>query len=318
MSDSDAFLKLNLYALRYFVRAAETGSLSQAALSVGVAQSVLSRHLAQLESLVQGRLFFRTGRGVELTELGKEILPKAVDILHRTGQFIGAAASVKGRPEGLVRIGLPPGICGRLLSKLVPIIMVSYPGVRLCVYETHSGDIEMMLSDGSIDVGLYNRYRSIRDPSKEALYTRQMYLVARRGSSAFAAKNIRFCQLADLPLAMPSRPNSLRSVFDEIAVSKKLSLNVVLELSPGLAMQQVLLNCDVYTILPSHALMDKDVSPLLWRIPITHPAVNQTLYIEGTRHHPLNRAARVVMDHARLLVQQLANEDQEPAVAASH
>lgn len=304
MPDLDALTQLDLRALQYFVRAAETGSLSRAALSFGVAQSVLSRHLAQLETLTQGRLFYRTGRGVELSELGTKLLPKATDILRRSGQFIDEAMSRREQPEGLVRIGLLPAICGQLLSKLVPVLMARYPGVRLSVEETHSGDIELMLADGRIDIGLYNRYRPVQDPEKEALYTREMFLVARRGSSALNAKRIRFAELAELPLAMPSRPNSMRSIFDEIAASKKINLNVVLELSPSLAMQQVLLDCDIYTILPSHALVESGLE----RIPITHPAVKQTLYFEATRHHPLNSAARVVMQQMRGLLQQVTNE----------
>lgn len=311
MPNSDAFLQLDLRALQYFVRAVETGSISQAALSLGVAQSVLSRHLSQLEALTQGPLFFRTGRGVALTELGEKMLPKAADILRQSGQFIDEAISLKDQPEGLVRIGLLPGICGRLLSKLVPIVMARYPKVRLSAVETHSGDIEMMLSDGRIDIGLYNRYRPLRDPTREALYTRDMFLVARLGSKALAADSIRFSHLATLPLAMPRGPNSLRSIFDEIAVSKRLKLNVVLELNPSLAMQQVLLNCDIYTILPSHALSETRLSQALGRIPITHPTVKQTLYIEATRHHPLNSAARAVMHQARVLVHQITIDDTE-------
>src|SRR5699024_7448124 len=114
MSNLDDLLRLDLKSLQYFVCAAETGSFSQAALIFGVAQSVLSRHLAQLEALTKAALFYRTGRGVELTEHGKKMLNKAAALLRQAGQFMDDAASVNRRPEGTVRIGLIPGIGGQL------------------------------------------------------------------------------------------------------------------------------------------------------------------------------------------------------------
>lgn len=298
-------MHLDLKSLQYFVRAAETGSFSQAALSFGVAQSVLSRHIGQLEALTKGSLFFRTGRGVALTELGQKMLPKAINVLREAGSFVDEAVSVQNQPEGTVRIGLLPGICGHLLNQLVPLLMEQYPGIRLNVLESHSGDIEMMLADGRLDIGLYNRYRPLRDHTREALYTRDMFLVAKVGSEALDGKSIRFSRLANLPLAMPRRPNSLRSIFEEIAAKKKLQINVVLEVNPSLAMQQVLLNCNVYTILPSHALCEPNNDNKLGRIPITHPAIKQTLYIDATRHHPPSSAARIVLRQITVLMREL-------------
>jgi LysR family transcriptional regulator, nitrogen assimilation regulatory protein len=309
MPTADTTQGMDLKSLQYFVRAAETGSFSHAALSFGVAQSALSRHLAQLEALTKAPLFFRTGRGVKLTDLGQRMLPKAAEILRQAGEFVDEAVSLNGQPEGLVRIGLLPGICGRILSKLTPILLSRYPKIRLSVFETHSGDVEMMLSDGRIDLGLYNRYRPIKDPLREALYTGDMFLVGRAGTDVMSGKSVRFSRLAELPLIMPRQPNSMRSIFDEIAARKKLKLNVVLEVNPSLAMQQVLRSCDVYATLPSHGLTEQLSHEALQMRPITHPTVKQTLYIEATRHHPMNSAALVVMHHTRLLMQQLAQSE---------
>ena len=61
---------------KLFIDAAELGSLSKVAIVNGTNQSVVSKKISELESLCQGKLFNRTGRGVVLTELGKILLPK--------------------------------------------------------------------------------------------------------------------------------------------------------------------------------------------------------------------------------------------------
>jgi DNA-binding transcriptional LysR family regulator len=59
-----------------FVRVAALGSLSKAAAVLDVPQSIVSRNVALLERECGERLFRRTGRGVVLTELGEQLLPR--------------------------------------------------------------------------------------------------------------------------------------------------------------------------------------------------------------------------------------------------
>ena len=68
---------MDLKGVRAFCSVAEGGSFSRAAAALGVAQSVLSRQVSALEGELGGRLFHRTGRGVQATELGQALLPRA-------------------------------------------------------------------------------------------------------------------------------------------------------------------------------------------------------------------------------------------------
>ena len=56
---------LNLRALHTVAAIARSGSLSRAAAALGVAQSVASRHLSDVEAALGGALFQRTGRGCD-------------------------------------------------------------------------------------------------------------------------------------------------------------------------------------------------------------------------------------------------------------
>ncbi len=295
MSIEDGCSALNVQSLRYFLCAAEMGNLTAAAASVGIAQSALSRHVAQLEALVGGRIFFRTGRGVELTELGRAMVPRATSVLREARQLIDETAGLRHHPEGMVNIGLPPAICGLIMSRLLNCLLTDYPKIRLRVFETHSGEIEAMLSEGHLDIGLFNRYRPSRYEKQEMLFTTRMLLVAKAGSKGIQNESVRFSALAGLPLILPRQPNSLRSFFDEIANRKQLKMNVVLEVSPGATMREVLLNCDVYSILPPHALKNEMMGGMIDAVPITHPFIRQMMFIDTTRRHPMSSASKKVL-----------------------
>ena len=71
----------DLHKWRAFVAIGELGSLTRAALFLDSNQSLLSRQLNALERECGARLFNRTGRGVELSEVGARLFPQALETL---------------------------------------------------------------------------------------------------------------------------------------------------------------------------------------------------------------------------------------------
>src|SRR5829696_3121260 len=78
--------------LRIFVEVAERGSLAGAAAALSYTPSAVSQHIAALERELNAQVLLRTGRGSELTEAGRALLPHARAVLERLGL---AAAEVR-------------------------------------------------------------------------------------------------------------------------------------------------------------------------------------------------------------------------------
>lgn len=286
---------LDLKSLRCFVLAAEHGSLSSAASALGMAQSALSRQVSQLESLLGSRLFHRTGRGVTLTESGKAVLPRAQLMLHTAEQLVDDAMAQRNRPAGHVTIGLLPALSRPLISKILGRLQALYPEIRLKAVEAYSGEIENMLAEGRADIGLFNRYRPLQREAREAIFSAPLYLVGRAEAPVLTRHTVPFSALADLPLVLPARPNGMRSYFDEICVRRGLKLNVVLEATSGTLVRDVLVNCDVYSVLPYHAIADEVRSGALRTISIKDPVIRQVAFVDTTRKRPLSNASKVVL-----------------------
>jgi LysR family transcriptional regulator, hydrogen peroxide-inducible genes activator len=106
---------MEVHQLRYFVAAAEAGSMTEAARRCRVAQPSLSQQVRKLEETLGVALFDRLGRGVELTEAGRALLPRARRIL---GEVRDAAASLRREVEagaGRLAVGAIPTIAPYLL-----------------------------------------------------------------------------------------------------------------------------------------------------------------------------------------------------------
>lgn len=90
--------------IRAFLATAETGSLSAAARQLGQTQPTLSRQVAALEADLGLYLFERVGRGLVLTEAGRDLLEHSRQMGSAAEAFALAASGQSNAIEGTVRI----------------------------------------------------------------------------------------------------------------------------------------------------------------------------------------------------------------------
>jgi len=90
-----------------FVATAEAGSISAASRRLGLAKSVVSERLAELERVLGTRLIQRTTRKLSLTENGHTFLPRAQRILREADEASAELAARSGRLAGPLRLSAP-------------------------------------------------------------------------------------------------------------------------------------------------------------------------------------------------------------------
>jgi DNA-binding transcriptional LysR family regulator len=96
---------MELQGLRAFLAIADTASFSLAAERLHLTQPAVSKRLALLEQQLGRRLFDRIGRRVELTEAGRELLPRASRILREIADTERALSDLEGAVRGRLAIG---------------------------------------------------------------------------------------------------------------------------------------------------------------------------------------------------------------------
>jgi DNA-binding transcriptional LysR family regulator len=96
---------MDLRQLEYVTAIADTGSFTRGAERCRVAQSALSRQVAQLESELGARLFHRNNREVRLTAAGGVFVPAARRVLAEAARARAEVDDILGVRRGHVRIG---------------------------------------------------------------------------------------------------------------------------------------------------------------------------------------------------------------------
>jgi len=120
-----------LDAMQVFVRVAELGSFSAAAVQLGVARSAVTRQVAALEAHLGVKLMVRSTRRLALTSAGTAYLEKCRVILNLVETAETDVAAERLDPRGNIRISLPLSFG---LTRLAPLLLDFYrlyPEVRL-------------------------------------------------------------------------------------------------------------------------------------------------------------------------------------------
>jgi LysR family nitrogen assimilation transcriptional regulator len=299
---------ISVPALRVFVRVAETGSLSRTAASLGIAQSVISRHIAHLESEFGGPLFHRTGRGVTPTELAAALLMRAKATVDAMDMLLLEAHDRASVPTGTVRIGVLHGISGVLPNLLYGRVSERLPRVRLQMIEGHSGEIEDWIASGHVSFGIMNRYRPGKWPGAQRLLTSPVCLVGRAASLVGVASPIGLQSMAQYPLVVPVMPNALTSRLDELAQRAKVKLNIAIEASGNTTLKSLIVNRGLFGVMPHHSCASELRAGTLQAIRIDERGLRATLVLVASVQRPLIKATREVMREIPPLVRKLVKD----------
>ena len=114
-----------------FVRVARLHSFSGAARELGVAPSVITKRITQLEKSMGVQLVVRSTRGLALTAAGDRYLPRFVRLLAEFDELFEARDAEQLKLEGHLRIKSPTTITTEALGVLFAEFMVDHPGISL-------------------------------------------------------------------------------------------------------------------------------------------------------------------------------------------
>ena len=117
-------------ALRAFLRVAETGSFSAAALDLNLTQPAVSRQVSALEEHLNTRLLHRTTSALALTAEGEHMIPMALRVVEAVDALNEASCAETASVSGRVRLTLPAPL-GLYVSDRLAAFLARHPGLSI-------------------------------------------------------------------------------------------------------------------------------------------------------------------------------------------
>jgi DNA-binding transcriptional LysR family regulator len=140
--------------IELFVQVAELGSLTRAAVSLGLSNAAASRHLAALEARLAARLVQRNTRRLFLTDVGEAFYRRCKPLLGELHEAETAVNEAVLKPTGLLRIQASLSFSMIVIAPLLPEFSARYPDLRV---EIVASNRYTDLLEGGIDVAVRNR-----------------------------------------------------------------------------------------------------------------------------------------------------------------
>ena len=145
---------LDLNSLRIFDKVASLKSFTEAARTLGVPKSNVSRAIARLEDALGTRLFQRTTRDVGLTLTGQALLERSADIIARLSDAMDYVGSLGGQPRGTLKISAGMGFGVNVLAEQLPEFLLRYPDINIALdLESRAADLVGESVDVAVRLG---------------------------------------------------------------------------------------------------------------------------------------------------------------------
>jgi DNA-binding transcriptional LysR family regulator len=171
---------LDVTRLRVLVAVARHGSVTAAARALNYAQPSVSHHLARLEAETGIKLVQRAGRGIRLTDAGRLLAERAVEVIGRLDAAENELAVFSGLRAGRLRLAAFPSALSTIVPAAAAIMHERHPSVDLRLTEAEPPEAVRMLRAGYVDVALIFRHEGTdgsrlgqRDVTREAGAGRQ-------------------------------------------------------------------------------------------------------------------------------------------------
>lgn len=127
----------------YFSKIVEHGSLSAASVDLGVAKSLLSKHLSRLETQLGVRLAQRTTRKLEITEVGMRFYQRCRGALEEMERASGVIDDALEKPRGTIRMTGPINFAQGVMAPILAEFMRDNPDVYV-VLDVTNREVDMI------------------------------------------------------------------------------------------------------------------------------------------------------------------------------
>lgn len=297
--------------LESFVQIATLGGFNRAASHLYLAQSALSRRISQLEHELGVTLLVRTGRGVQLTPAGALLLRKAQVLLRHFRDVREEVRAEADIPRGELLLGMPPSLRVLVTLPLIKRLRSAYPGIFVRTWIKTSIELREMIFAGRLDLAVLGVMETDASLEIEPLFDDPMYLVGWPKAAATRGKTARFANFSEVPLALTSRPNSVRELVETAAAREHAALNVVVEANDVPTLLDLVKSELCYTLLPFSAIHHE-----LRAGEVTAARIDGVSYawvIASSKEKPLSTTSRLARD----LIHDIAGTTRKPGGAKS-
>ena len=283
---------MTLRHLKIFVAVCEYGSTTKAAEALYIVQPTISHTITELEKYYKVPLFERVNQRLVLTDIGKELLAKAKEILSNFEDFESLATYHGENPS--VKIGASLTLGQTIIPKFLEIIKKEELNIQAQALIRQSTRIQREIEECNLDFGIIGG--NVTSPHLLAYPISDEEFVAVCHTDYPIPDNISFEELIALPLLIREHGSSSRDFLEKIAEERGLALHPKMDSSNNQAIVTAIrFNLGVGFLTEGY-VREYIKRGELKKIHITDTEAKQTNYLIIHKNKKLNRIQQQAFD----------------------
>ena len=221
-------MKYTLRQLEIFVAVSRTQSVSRAAELLHLSQSATSTSLGEFERQFNLQLFDRVGKSLSINEAGRQLLPRAVELLDRAKEI---EAQLNGHAGfGEMHIGATLTVGNYLATLLVAKFLQQHPESRIQLLVRNTKTIVQQIANYELDLGLIEGDCHHPDIEVQPWIADELIIFCAPNHPLAEQKNINIQTLLNEAWILREKGSGTRETFDRAFQNHHAELNIRLEL----------------------------------------------------------------------------------------
>ena len=224
-------IDFELYRIFYVV--AKNRNITKASKELNISQPAISKSIKNLEEQLGGQLFFRTKRGVILTDEGKEFykyISQAIEYIYNAENKFSDLVNLE---TGCIKIGISTTLTKEFLLPYLEKFHYLYPKIDIQTVTSYTDDLMTKLKNGLIDILILNLNNKNYGNDIEIIKCRKIqdcFVVGEKFKS-LASQELSFNELNNYPLLLQAKGSSTREFLDDVAKANNITLKPNIELA---------------------------------------------------------------------------------------
>lgn len=221
-------MKYSLRQLEIFVAISRTESVTRAADELSLSQSATSTALGEFERQFDLQLFDRIGKSLRINETGRQLLPRAVELLDRAHEI---EALLQGHAGfGYMKIGATLTVGNYLATILVARFLQEHPESRIQLQVHNTSTIVQQIMNHELDLGLIEGDSHHPDIEVQPWIADELVVFSAPDHPLAKLGNISIEQLLQEQWILREKGSGTRETFDRALRNNHAKLNIRLEL----------------------------------------------------------------------------------------
>lgn len=249
---------MDIAALHAFISVAQFESFSRASEALHLTQPAVSKRVASLEKELSTQLFNRINRQISLTEAGRQLLPRAIDLVEQARDIQRFASSMEQEVMGALKIGTSHHIGLHRLPPILREYRQRYPEVELDIRFDKSEQASLEVARGDLELAIVTLPdQTTMNLQSELIWKDQLAIVIGTDHPLHSSDKVDLNKLADYACVLPDETTETYKIMRRLLDPLGRSLQTPMSTNNLETLKMLVETGFGWSLLPTTMLADK-------------------------------------------------------------